>query len=488
MSNHSSLHEAIIEVLTRAGRPLSPRAIADEVNARDCYTRGDGVLVQPEQIRARVRLNAYSDLFVTGDGLIALAPRAYTSHRKAKPVDRDYRALGRYFRALEGNEVRMRFVDIEEILGARLPPVARRSKTAWQNSDPLLPKPDGHKWAHEWVKAGWWKTEVNIQQETVVFERAEDRSPVSLLADLRPIRQDPIYDILKRVPITVEAWHTTQSGRPVKNFKANPHFCYDWSFGSPEEGYAVCFWHENLRESAEGVAYSDTNYRAGAQERRRRAEAPNVSDQERARLIAQAKRGEAMDRAIQKTFNLRKPLHVMICSRGTSGDPEVLSETSSVKGRELDAVTWAVQAYDDDTGSCYVVRGSARLLGDEIGGNPVESEEWIARYVERLIRPEQAAFRRAVFAAYENRCAITGCDVPEVLEAAHLHGRDWRVGHNAASDGILLRRDLHALYDRGLLDVVEGVARFSADVIHHYAHLDGRSVAPPGDTGRDGAK
>ncbi|KFL49448.1 MULTISPECIES: HNH endonuclease [Burkholderia cepacia complex] len=486
MSTRYTLHEAIIEVLTNAGRPLSARAIADEVNALDRYTRGDGVSVQPEQIRARVRLNAYSHLFVIEDGLIALAPRSNTPHTRAKLVDRDYRALGRYFRTLKCNEVTMRFADIEAILGGQLPPVARRSKTAWQNSDPFLPKPDGHKWAHEWVKAGWWKTAVDIPQETVVFERDKGRPPISALEDLRPIRQDSIYDILKRVPISVEAWHTTQSGHLVKNFKANPHFCYDWSFGSSDEGYAVCFWHENLRESSSDAVYSDTNYRAGAQDRRRRAETQGVSDQERARLIAQAKRGEAMDRAIRETFHLRKPLHVMICSRGKSSGGEASAGISSVKGRELDAVTWTVHAYDDETGACRVVRGSVRALGDETVVRSAESDEWIARYTERLIRPEQAAFRRAVSAAYDNRCAISGCDIPEVLEAAHVRGRDWRAGHNEAADGILLRRDLHALYDRGLLAVVEGVARFSSGVLHHYAHLDGQPVAECRDTGRDG--
>jgi hypothetical protein len=32
-------------------------------------------------------------------------------------------------------------------------------------------------------------------------------------------------------------------------------------------------------------------------------------------------------------------------------------------------------------------------------------------------------------------------------------GRDWRQGHNQASDGLLLRRDIHALYDRGLVKI-----------------------------------
>lgn len=39
------------------------------------------------------------------------------------------------------------------------------------------------------------------------------------------------------------------------------------------------------------------------------------------------------------------------------------------------------------------------------------------------------------------------------MEAAHLEGRNWREGHNDAKDGILLRRDVHALYDKGLIAI-----------------------------------
>lgn len=105
-------------------------------------------------------------------------------------------------------------------------------------------------------------------------------------------------------------------------------------------------------------------------------------------------------------------------------------------------------------------------------------EERLARFMSVEIRQQQPAFRRAVFAAYGSRCAISGCDIPEALEAAHLHGRDWREGHNQAADGILLRRDLHTLYDRGLLVLSGGVARFDPDVMSHYAHLDGSEIEP----------
>ena len=82
-----------------------------------------------------------------------------------------------------------------------------------------------------------------------------------------------------------------------------------------------------------------------------------------------------------------------------------------------------------------------------------ELEQREARFVFVEIRPEQAAFRRAVFRASGGVCVVSGCPVPEALEAAHLNGRKWREGMNSAKDGILLRRDLHALYDSALLSI-----------------------------------
>ena len=68
------------------------------------------------------------------------------------------------------------------------------------------------------------------------------------------------------------------------------------------------------------------------------------------------------------------------------------------------------------------------------------------------IRRGQKKFRDALLAAYENRCVITGCDVKDVLEAAHITpylGPDT----NHVTNGLLLRADLHTLFDTNLLAV-----------------------------------
>lgn len=112
---------------------------------------------------------------------------------------------------------------------------------------------------------------------------------------------------------------------------------------------------------------------------------------------------------------------------------------------------------------------------------PPETDERLevkaARFASVEVRPDQAAFRREVFMAYKGRCAITGCDVGKALDAAHKMGRNWRKGHNRAEDGLLLRKDLHALYDHKLLTIDDaGVVRIHASIQKHYGVLDGKTV------------
>ena len=109
---------------------------------------------------------------------------------------------------------------------------------------------------------------------------------------------------------------------------------------------------------------------------------------------------------------------------------------------------------------------------------PDDFEQRAARFAQVEVRTQQGAFRLAVFRACGGRCVVSGCSVPEALEAAHLIGRDWHLGHNAASDGILLRRDLHTLYDRGLLVISEdGRVALDATILAYYGEFEGSVVA-----------
>lgn len=101
-----------------------------------------------------------------------------------------------------------------------------------------------------------------------------------------------------------------------------------------------------------------------------------------------------------------------------------------------------------------------------------------ARFARVKVRPGQARFRRAVFLACNGRCVLTGCNLDKALDAAHKRGRSWQRGHNGSRDGILLRKDLHALYDAGHLKIDKGgVVRLDPAAAAHYPDLQGLTAA-----------
>lgn len=83
-----------------------------------------------------------------------------------------------------------------------------------------------------------------------------------------------------------------------------------------------------------------------------------------------------------------------------------------------------------------------------------EFDESAPKYNQYLtkVRIGQGAFRILVTDAYSRRCAISGERTLPVLEAAHI----WPYsvsGINKIENGLLLRSDLHKLYDAGYLTV-----------------------------------
>ena len=109
--------------------------------------------------------------------------------------------------------------------------------------------------------------------------------------------------------------------------------------------------------------------------------------------------------------------------------------------------------------------------------------------VWRRLRRHQSPFRTNLMTAYGHRCAISGFDVPEVLEAAHIDAHA-KSGDNRTDNGLLLRADLHALFDMGLVRIEPSSLRID---IHRsirtssYADLHGQQLRPRTD-GRSPSK
>jgi putative restriction endonuclease len=111
-----------------------------------------------------------------------------------------------------------------------------------------------------------------------------------------------------------------------------------------------------------------------------------------------------------------------------------------------------------------------------------------ARYgAPTLVRPRlgQGAFRVVVTDAYERRCAVSGERTLPILDAAHI--RSYADGgEHEGSNGLLLRTDIHKLFDLGYVTLDED-RRFVVgrrlkedfDNGKHYYDLHGTTIRPP---------
>lgn len=102
----------------------------------------------------------------------------------------------------------------------------------------------------------------------------------------------------------------------------------------------------------------------------------------------------------------------------------------------------------------------------------------IAAVVQRL---GQQAFRRKLLAAYATQCAVTQCKTIWVLEAAHITPyRGFKT--NAVSNGLLLRADIHTLFDLALISIEPTRMKIRVSSLlakSQYADFDGRIPALP---------
>lgn len=86
---------------------------------------------------------------------------------------------------------------------------------------------------------------------------------------------------------------------------------------------------------------------------------------------------------------------------------------------------------------------------------PEDGDRRASAFRQIKARRGQRSFRDALRKRYGERCMISDCSLMDVIEAAHINPyRDD--GDNHPSNGLLLRADLHTLFDLDLLGIEPG--------------------------------
>jgi len=92
------------------------------------------------------------------------------------------------------------------------------------------------------------------------------------------------------------------------------------------------------------------------------------------------------------------------------------------------------------------------LRGKQTKASESRSREVLKVRREVQQRLGQQQFRQDLMRAYNSTCAITGTTVPGTLEAAHIKPVSAG-GTHSLSNGLLLRADIHNLFDQGLITI-----------------------------------
>ena len=129
-----------------------------------------------------------------------------------------------------------------------------------------------------------------------------------------------------------------------------------------------------------------------------------------------------------------------------------VDQLNSRQQREL--TTQLTQLLDSGRAVCVPQPGTLPPTADDEEPFDPNNKEDTRERTERTTtqRDGQTEFRESIISAYAGKCAITACSILAVLEAVHII--PYRGAHtDKISNGLLLRVDLHRLFDRKLLAI-----------------------------------
>jgi putative restriction endonuclease len=86
----------------------------------------------------------------------------------------------------------------------------------------------------------------------------------------------------------------------------------------------------------------------------------------------------------------------------------------------------------------------------DASGSVIEQRRKVLREIS--VRRGQKKFRDKLIKRYGGRCQISGCGFVELVEAAHIDPYS-ESGDNSVQNGLLLRSDIHTLFDLGYLAI-----------------------------------
>lgn len=160
------------------------------------------------------------------------------------------------------------------------------------------------------------------------------------VVSIRPTRKDHVFDLVEEAGFDVSDW--IASSNDNRGYKANPKYCYEWSFIEPGRVVILNLWHDQMSEEA-GLVVQRNNFRQDA--------------------IANAgkpiwvRRATKLDQTLQTALRDNLPVRVIINDGRMRRQRDPNAKASHVTARQLDPELWTVTEYDWATGAHAITRG-----------------------------------------------------------------------------------------------------------------------------------
>lgn len=149
-----------------------------------------------------------------------------------------------------------------------------------------------------------------------------------------------------------------------------------------------------------------------------------------------------------------------------------------------EAQGWLSPLLDADSShSTYLTNTAAKVIEDGYFSPATLKDERERRLREIVERRGQPEFRSKLIVAYCGRCAVTECDAVASLEAAHIVPYCGPQS-NHVSNGLLLRADIHTLFDLDLIGIDPQTMAVTLGPVlagTSYRDLQGKPLALPTD-------
>ena len=132
---------------------------------------------------------------------------------------------------------------------------------------------------------------------------------------------------------------------------------------------------------------------------------------------------------------------------------DYMGKAGIVQGKSFDTSTPAGERLWAEV-SNVLQKYQPEALGAAIQENSIVDDSWAGygKSILQKVRVGQGAFRMLITDAYHRKCSISGEKTLPVLEAAHIKPYALQ-GTHIVSNGLLLRSDMHKLFDNGYLTV-----------------------------------